>query len=211
MAGITENIFRHLLESGELSKQEMIAAGRSADDGRIREILDGLIHSGDIISDAAEDTDSAVYRISPDPDIFSRLWLEYPNLRTELQKTPRVLDTIARSRLSIVDDELRSEACDLLQTSPLFFELSLKHPNITGIIAGWDRIITEPEYTFDKNSITAENDPLPAHKIHGFFAYCVFYECMTAENLSERMRMLRSVQENTPTLLGVLSTINRLR
>ncbi|RXE57268.1 hypothetical protein ABH15_03965 [Methanoculleus taiwanensis] len=213
MAEITENIFRHLLRSDELPEAELIAACRtgSTDDERIGERLTALVRQGALAFDTAEAPDPCIYRIPSDPGIFSRLWLAYPNLRTELIKAPRVVDTIAQKRLFVTGDELRSEVSDLLRQSPLFFELSLKHPDIAGIIADWDRIVCEPGHTFEREMTKPGSDPLPAYKIHGFFAYCVFYECMTAENRDEWMKIRSSVQKSTPTLIAVLSLINRLR
>lgn len=213
MAEITENIFRHLLRSDELPEAELIAACRTGftGDEQIGERLAALVRQGALVFDAAEASDLRVYRITPDPKIFSRLWLAYPNLRTELIQAPRVVDTLVQKRLFVTGDETRSEVSDLLRQSPLFFELSLKHPDIAGIIADWDRIVCEPGYTFEREQIAPGSDPLPAYKIHGFFAYCVFYECMTAENRDEWMKIRSSVQKSTPTLIAVLSQINRLR
>jgi hypothetical protein len=213
MPGIRETIFRRLLYHEKMTESALIECCASGN-GRITNILNDLERDGYLVSfcpEPGKKQTSSLYRINRNQDMLYRMWLENPDLRPEIQNTPWVQDVLAQERLRISDDKLRAEVCAMLRQSGLFFELTLKHRQIAGIIANWDRIVNEPGFELDSEDILVNDEIIPAYKYYAFFGFCVFYDCLTTENPGERVRFLRSVQENTPTLMAVTKIISLLK
>lgn len=213
MPGTRETIFRHLLHH-EWTTESLLSEGCPSGNGRVAEILKELGGDGYLIATSSEQEDEQTpcrYGIRHTPETFYRIWLENPDLRAEIRNSPRVWDLLARERLRVGDDGLNAEVCGMLEHSELFFELALKNRNIARIIANWDRIISDSGFDVAGEDLPAEDETLPAYTYHSFFGFCVFYDCLTTESQNERIRLLRSVQENTPTLMAVTKIISLLK
>ncbi len=213
MPGIRESIFRELLYHEQAAKSALCDRC-SLDQDRAAGILADLERNGYLAAAYPETGDERTlrrYSIRHDPEVIYRVWLENPDLRIDMQKTPWVLDILARERLRVSDDELRAEVREMLGESGLFFELALKNRRIAEIVANWDRLLSDPDFSLENEGLLAEDEILPAYTYHSFFGFCVFYDCLTTGDPGERIRFLRSVQENNPTLMAVTKIIDLLK